>query len=172
VNRRLVIVAITLSLIAAACFVDPFLLGIIVIGASFWIGAPIFAVGLFMLLIAARRQQSLAPARKILLGIVTAVCIGGAAMLTNHFVQERAVVAAKAYPEQIAPLLEAYRQKHGVYPTSLDELPSKPRVPRLLRSSYGYRSDGHTYTFSFPQPGGLIDTWGYDSETRAWHLST
>jgi hypothetical protein len=45
-------------------------------------------------------------------------------------------------------------------------------VPRLLRGSYGYRSDGRSYSFHFRQPGGLIDTWDYDSETQTWHLST
>ena len=90
----------------------------------------------------------------------------------NGFIQERAVTAAKAYPARIAPLLEVYRKSHGFYPMKLDELPSKPSVPRLLRSSYGYRSNGHHYTFCFPQPGGIIDVWDYDSETKSWHLST
>jgi hypothetical protein len=173
VNRRLVIIgSIALSLGVIACVVDPFLLGIVVIGASVWIGGPLLAVGIIMLLIAARRQQSLAPAMRLLAGVVLAVCFGGTAMLVNHFVQKGAVLDAKAYPQKIAPLLETYRRAHGTYPATLDQLPSKPSVPRLLRSPYGYRSDGQSYSFSFPEPGGLIDTWQYDSETRQWHLST
>ena len=88
----------------------------------------------------------------------------------NVRIQERAATEAKAYPDLVAPLLEQYRQQHGEYPSSLDQLPSRPRVPRLLRSSYGYRSDGVEYSFCFPQPGGLIDSWSYGSRTRKWHL--
>lgn len=98
--------------------------------------------------------------------------LAGVAWPLNHFAQERAVTAAKAYPERVAPLLDAYRQAHGSYPTSLDQLASKPTVPRLLRRSYGYRSEGSRYSFSFLQPGGMIDTWDYDSTSKEWHLST
>lgn len=78
---------------------------------------------------------------------------------------------AKAYPAIIEPLLEAYRQTHGSYPTSLDQLPTKPAIPRLLRRPYGYRSDGTSYSFSFLPPDFGLDTWDYLSTTKKWHTT-
>jgi hypothetical protein len=95
-------------------------------------------------------------------------CFVGLAIPTNRFIQQRAVAAAKEYPAVVAPMLEAYRKTQGLYPTSLDQLPTKPSVPRLLRRPHSYRSDGLSYSFYFPAPGGLMDTWSYDSKTRQW----
>jgi hypothetical protein len=137
-----------------------------------WLAAPFAAVALVILVFAAASKRWLRPPILLLTGVFVIAGLMAVALPINGFIQERAVIAAKAYPERVAPLLEQYRQQHGTYPTTLDQLPSYPHVPRLLRSSYGYRSDGQHYTFTFPQPGGMIDVWDYSSETHTWHLST
>ncbi len=107
----------------------------------------------------------------ILVGLVAAVLFLTGVWTSTHFAQKRALAEAKAYPALIGPLLEAYRQKHGAYPTCLDQLPTKPALPLLLRAPYSYRSDGTSYSFSFLVPGFGLDTWDYDSITRRWHTS-
>ena len=107
----------------------------------------------------------------ILVGLVTAVLFVTGVWISTHFAQKRALAEAKAYPALIEPLLEAYRQKHGTYPTSLDQLSTQPALPQLLRGPHSYRSDGTSYSFSFLPPGYGLDAWDYLSITRKWHTS-
>jgi hypothetical protein len=171
-GRHLILAAVVAAFAAVVWFVDPFLLIVLGVAPLIWIGLPASLIAGILLLIAVRTGRSRRPALRVLSVVGVFVCFVGLAIPTNHFIQQRAVTAAKAYPARVGQLLEAYRQTHGFYPTSLNQLPNKPSVPRLLRSSYGYRSDGRSYSFCFDQPGGLIDTWNYDSETRQWNLST
>ena len=171
-GRYFILAAVAVVFAAVVWLMDPFLLIILGVAPLLWIGLPALLIAGILLLVAVRAGRSRRPALTILSVVAAFGCFVGLAIPANHFVQQHSVAAAKEYPGRVAPLLEAYRQAHGSYPTSLNQLPTKPVVPRLLRSSYGYRSDGSTYSFCFGQPGGLIDTWDYDSETQTWHLST
>jgi hypothetical protein len=171
-NRWLVIAAVFVAcFIAVVWCMDPFILMMLGISVA-WIGIPALLVAGILWLFAVRYGRSNRPALMILSIVAALGSFVGIAIPSNRFVQQRAVVAAKDYPSRVAPMLEAYRSRHGAYPANLAQLPTKPSLPRLLRSSYGYRSDGSSYSFSFPQPGGLIDTWEYSSETKTWYLST
>ncbi|MEK7952062.1 hypothetical protein [Luteolibacter soli] len=171
-NRRPVIgVVLVACFIAVVWCMDPFVL--MMLGALVaWIGIPALLVAGILWLFAFHYGRSNRPAWTILSIVAALGCFVILAIPANRFVQQRAVVAAKDYPSRVAPMLEAYRRTHGAYPTNLAQLPAKPTLPRLLRSPFGYRSDGSSYSFSFPQPGGLIDSWEYSSETDTWHLST
>ena len=149
-------------------FVDPFALFLFGVGSLVLIGGPVAVFGVFHLL---RDGSSHSLGRRVLKAVGGYACFISLLITANHFAQEHAVANAKAYPAQLAPLLEAYRKEHGTYPKSLDLLPSKPPVPRLLRNS-AYHSNGQGYGFCFPQPGGLIDVWCYDSETQTWNFSS
>lgn len=139
--------------------------------AALFLCTALLAVGLFILCFSlATRRAWRPPVVLMVIAVVGAGMVVGAVSL-NHLVQDRAVLHAKAYPERVAPQLESYRQAHGNYPQSLDQLPAAPRLPRLLRDR-AYSSDGRSYSFQFPSPGGFIDVWVYSSETRSWHLST
>lgn len=170
-NGRYLILA-AVAFVAVVWFTDPLLLVLFSVGPLIWIGLPTSLIAVGHLLDSIRKGRSRHPALKILTVVAVFGCLVGVAIPTNRFIFGRAVTVAKEYPARVAPLLEAYRQAHGSYPTSLDQLPAKPAVPRLLRRAYGYRSDGSRYSFWFPQPGGLIDRWDYDSETQTWRLST
>lgn len=166
-------VSIALIVAAFAAIVwwtEPFLLllfGII----TLWVSLPMALLAAVLLWYANKTGFPRPAALTLLYVTLGLVCFVGLAIPTNYFVQEYAVAVAKAYPARVAPLLEAYRQAHGAYPTNLDQLPSKPSLPGLMRG-FGYHSDGRSYYFSFPQPGGLIDVWSFDSRTGTWHLST
>ncbi len=151
---------------------DPFLLFVLGVAPLVWVGVPASVLAAILWLVAVRRGSSPRPALTILLLVGLFGGLVGLGIPANWMVQRRAVAAAKAYPEQVAPMLEDHRRRHGEYPPGLDGLSEKPAVPRLLRSSYGYRSDGVRYWFCFRQPGSLIDCWDWDSETRKWSLST
>jgi hypothetical protein len=153
----------------AVWLADPWLLYFIVIPALVFLAAvalccvPALVWGLVS-------HRSLRPPLTLLGIAIAAAALAGAAIPANRFFQAQAEAAAKAYPDRVAPLLESYRQAHGTYPARLEQLPSAPRPPRLLRGSY--HSDGNVYSFYYNVPGGLIDVWTYESETHRWHLST
>ncbi len=152
----------------AILFADPFYLFLFGVGSLVLIGGPVAVFGVFHLL---RDGGSHSLGRRVLKAAGRYACFIGLLMVANYFAQEHAVANAKAYPEQVAPILEAYRKEHGTYPKSLDLLPSKPPVPRLLRDS-AYQSNGQGYGFCFSQPGGFIfDVWCYDMETQTWNFS-
>ncbi len=167
----LVVVALAAAFAAVVWFVDPFLLTALGVWLLGWIGLPASLFAIVLLRIAIRGGGSLRPALTILSSVAVFCCLLGVAVPANKFVHECAVATAKEYPARVAALLEGYRQAHGAYPTSLDQLPARPPVPRLLRGEHGYHSDGRSYSFSFGQPGGFIDTWEYDSGTQIWQLS-
>jgi hypothetical protein len=167
-----VFLAILIAGVFAAVVVlaDPFLLILCGVAPLLWIGLPAALIGFILLAIAFYTGRSLRPAF-IVLGIVFGfACFVGLAIPANDFLQERAVVTAKEYPARVAPLLEAYHRAHGTYPASLDQLPSRPSLPRLMKG-FGYSTYGNGYSFMFPEPGGWINTWNYDSETGKWHLT-
>lgn len=166
------IVGVLAAFLAAVWFMDPFVMMILGMASLVLVGAPGALAGMVMLLTGPKQKRPLRPALTLLLSVAAYGALVGLAVPANKGVQERAVSAAKGYPEQIAPLLEDYRKTHGSYPASLDQLPAKPSIPRLLRSGHGYRSNGSSYRFSFNVPGGLVDTWDYHSETGMWHLTT
>jgi hypothetical protein len=171
--KRIIAIAIAIVVFTLlAYFPDPFLLLIVAVGGGFWIGLPCIFGGFIALLIAISKQRS--PRIPLLfIGSVFAIfALCAMAIPINSYIYHHAELAAKAYPEKIRPLLEAYRASHGAYPTSLDQISDKPPPPRLLRTSFSYHSDGKTYSFAFAKPGGLIDVWDYSSETHEWHLST
>lgn len=157
---------------AVVTYADPMLLFILVYAGLLFLVAPCAAVALVILVFAIASKRWLRPPILLLIGVFTVAALLALSLPINGYIQQRAVVAAKAFPDRVAPMLEEYRRQHGAYPASLDQLPSHPHVPRLLRTSYGYRAQGQTYTFTFPQPGGMIDVWDDSSETHTWHLST
>jgi len=152
-------------------FVDPFLVGAFM-SLPLLAAIPCFVIGLVWLVVSRTQGRSIPQPCILIFTAFAMACLAWPTLTANRWVHQRAADAAKHYPEQVSPLLEAYRREHGAYPRSLDQLPSKPPMPRLLRKSYSYKSDGRTYSFSFAQPGGLIDTWHYDSETHTWYLET
>lgn len=155
---------------AVIFWMDPLFVTILSHYGLRFLALPAAAIAVIFLLFAAGTRRPCRPPLILLLWILIISSLVAAAPPANLVIQERAVANAKAYPARVAPLLEAYRQTHGAYPTSLSQLPSKPFVPRLLRRSYGYHSDGTSYSFRFPIS--IMDSWEYDSKTQKWHAST
>jgi len=172
-HRKLTLIGLIVGavLLAILAIVDPFPLLVLGLGSLLWLALPVGVFTTILLVLAICKQRSRRIPIVILTGVLVFAALVGLAIPLNRVVHDRGVVAAKAYPEQVEPMLEAYRSQHGRYPERLDQIPAAPRMPWLLRR-FGYHSDGSKYWFTFPQPGGLIDVWDYISETHKWHLST
>lgn len=147
-------------------FVDPLaVLGLAVVAlAGLGIGA---LVGLPALVIAWRAKEPLGPIGRVFRGVGL---LAGFVLLTvalNRGIMTLRVAQAKAYPARVAPQLEAFREKHGAYPEELSEIPELPFQPLMF--SWSYLSTGESYSFRFSVPGGMIDTWNFDSEEPGWY---
>jgi hypothetical protein len=73
----------------------------------------------------------------------------------------------EAYTSKVMPQLEAYRQAHGFYPNTLDELSDIPAVPKYLQ----YSTKPGSYTFSFSDQSGTAffpADYIYTSESHRW----
>lgn len=171
-EKRHLKAALLIALFAALAFwADPLLLKFLGLVPLLWIGLPVALCGLVRLLVAIKTGDSRESGLALLGAVLKFGCFVALVIPANHFMQERAVAAAKAYPDSVVPLLEAYREVHGAYPASLDQVQAAPPLPRLLRNRWGYHSDGKSFTFSFPQPG-MFGGWQYHSERMKWDLST
>lgn len=142
---------------AVVTYADPLLFLVLALGCAF--------IALVTLVCVAACKPSSSIPGVLLLGIIAALV----ALPINQFIQQKAETAARAYPARVAPFLEQYRSEHGTYPASLNQLPSYPRAPRLLRGDHHYSSDGQQYSFGFSRS---LESWHYSSETHTWHLST
>ena len=166
-----VLLLVAFGYLAIVYLADPFQLLVLGLCGILWVGLPAAIIGIVIMLIFVNVRKKRRVPLYVVGSLVVLAVLMGAAMPLNRLFQEQAVIDAKAYPARVDPLLSAYRQAHGTYPKTLDQIPSAPPLPRLLRRC-GYRSDGRTYWFTFPKPGGLIDVWDYSSETQKWDLST
>ncbi|HEY0072790.1 MAG TPA: hypothetical protein VGB77_01720 [Abditibacteriaceae bacterium] len=92
-------------------------------------------------------------------------------VFVGRIFQRQDIAEAKAYPAKVAPFLEKYRKKHGVYPARLELLSSKPKHPRISAFIYG-TDDSRSYHFRFLDPGRVVsfDEWQYNSTTRNWQF--
>lgn len=171
-KRTITISALIVIYAASAYFPDPFILLVFTLGAGLWLGLPILVGCMIASLVALLAHRSPKIPISIAAVVIAIFAFSGLAIPANSYIHKQAEITAKAYPEKIIPFLEAYREQHGSYPANLDELPDKPPLPRLLRTSHAYRSDGTTFSFFFPKPGGLLDAWYFDSDSREWQLAT
>jgi hypothetical protein len=171
--KRAIIISVLIVIYALLAYSpDPFFLLVFTLGAGLWLGLPILIGCLIASLIAFFAHRSARIPIYIAATVVSIFAFSGLAIPANVYIHKQAEITAKEYPERIIPFLEAYREEHGHYPTSLDEVPNKPPLPRLLRTPHAYKSDGTTFSFFFPKPGGFLDAWHFSSDTREWQLAT
>ena len=88
---------------------DPFQLFLLVAVGLLWVAAPCAAVALVILVIAVASKRRSRPPILLLTGVFVIAGLMAVSLPINSFMQEMAVVAAKAYPDRVGPLLEQYR---------------------------------------------------------------
>ncbi len=153
-----------------AWMLDPFVLAILLFVPLVWIGLPILFFGSIAALLQVLRGRTPKWPLRIVAGAAFFGMLGFGAVYLNGKVYDHRVTAAKRYANEVAPLLEAYRNLHGRYPETLGDLPSFPPLPWLLDKA-SYRAEGEAWVLFFPNPDGWIDIWQYDSRTGVWVLS-
>src|SRR5438046_1511585 len=100
-GRYLILAAAVVVFAAVVWLMDPVLLIILGVAPLLWIGLPASLIGGIILLIAIRTGRSRRPALTLLSVVAAFACFVGLAIPTNHFIQQRAVTAAKEYPARV-----------------------------------------------------------------------
>lgn len=93
----------------------------------------------------------------------TIVSLWPGSILRNHDIR-----AAKGYCESLVPKLEAFHRAHGSYPSSVEPVADTSHLPRLLRGSQFYHSDGREYSFLFSNPARMMNFIEFSGAMKSW----
>jgi len=144
-----------------------FLHHVAVLGCTVWIGLPLFVVGGVVFVIGRRKASPrlLSGAVWLLLaGLVVASSL--VSLIPGRRSANADISAAQRYCEEAANGLEEVKAKTGLYPTNLPS--STASLPRLLNAHAFFWSDGTNYQFTFPDPTGMMDMFGFDNGNKKW----
>jgi hypothetical protein len=92
--------------------------------------------------------------------------------VSGIFVRSRDVHHAQQFCEQLAASAEDWRDEHGSYPETLEQVMADGlEVPHLLQNLDNvYVSDGEAYVLSFSDQAGMLDSaMFYTSQDREWY---
>jgi hypothetical protein len=73
----------------------------------------------------------------------------------------------RRFVEQVLPLLDSHKMKHGAYPQSLEEVTDK-RLPHYLKGPNHYTSNGATFTFYYEGANSVISGLMLTDSHRKW----
>ena len=92
-------------------------------------------------------------------------------VFTGNMVLDHDIKKAKRFCEDLVPLLDAYQKANGEYPGGLNKIPPKDKKPpRIVRGdSFYYSREGDSFSFSFSDPGGMMNGWGYSGKHKEWY---
>jgi hypothetical protein len=140
---------------------------VFVFGAVVYIAVPGVVAGVVFW-----RVRQRGPTVRVLAKLAFAVSAVAASTIISGLVGTavlaRDIANAKRYCESLIPKLEQYRSAHGIYPTDLSALRDRGVPPRLLRDEDYYHSNGLGYSFSFGDPGGMMNGFARDQQSANW----
>jgi hypothetical protein len=139
----------------------------IALAIAVYLGLPIL-IASALSLIPRQRSRILAMLSRVALWAGLVALSAAVSMPIGAVVLRRDIAAAKRYCEDLVPDLDAYKRAHGRYPEGIDAVTAPTRAPRLLRPFPFYTSNGESFSFSFPNPGGMMNFFAYDSKRREW----
>ena len=145
---------------------------IITLGLGAYVGLPLLVLACLAAILAhfSAEPKLLKWAATIALACVLFIGTQAALLPAGAMLLEQDIDQAKTYCENLVPLLEAHRAKHGTYPEELGDLVGvgDRYLPRLLRSRDFYSAEAERLAFGFCVRGFFLDLHFYSSEDRQW----
>ena len=132
-----------------------------------FIALPVIVIGLLAYIFRHKWQWGSAVARACG-SIVFVVASTVVSFVPGRMLLKSDIAAAKGHCESLVPKLDAFRVTHGAYPSSIGELPNQEPLPRLLKGSEFYHSEGAAFSFSFGDPSGMLNGFAFDSQSKKW----
>ena len=140
---------------------------------AFFVGIPLFAIGLGVWRSAKTRKSELRQRTGISLMIAGGLLMTQwAAIPLGREIAYREIQEAQSFCESLIPSLENYKQINQKYPENLDAIiSSENELPDLLKLQDFYSGYEDNFQFSFIEPDSFIDRLHvYKSETHMWHV--
>ena len=140
---------------------------LIALGIAVYLGLPIL-IASALSFIPRQRSRILAVLARVALWAGLVALSAAVSLPIGAMVLRSDVATAKRYCEDLVPGLDAYKRAHGRYPEKIDAVNVPGGTPRLLRLYPFYSSDGESFSFSFSNPGALMNWYAYDSKRGKW----
>jgi hypothetical protein len=137
-----------------------------VMGAVVWVALP---AGVISGLLRFVTRRNGAPNRfaRVTLAIMCVALSTVVSAVAGSFVLQRDIAQAKAFCESLIPKLEQHRAKTLSYPDRLESI-DRRTPPYLLRSRPYYTGSPNAYSFSFDDPGGMMNGFAWSSDANRW----
>ena len=92
-------------------------------------------------------------------------------IFTGNMILDNDIKRAKRFCESLVPLLDAYQKENGEYPVGINNiLPLNSKPLMLVRSrNFYYNREGDSFSFSFSDPGGVMNGWAYSGKHKEWY---
>lgn len=142
--------------------------GIIVGCLLVFVGAPIALFMFLWTLFSLKRSGSIPEALKKSFSISAILGCGLLLSLSTGFgINRWEIHRTREFVAAIVPKLDAYRAKHGAFPTSLREV-GVERHPALLEDGSGYTAEQDYFKFEYWDSSGMMDGYEFNSSIRQW----
>ena len=140
--------------------------GIALLGA----GTIIFALLTWLLSMVFSEPTGPRFAKRLLFVGIIASSLGSTIPL-GGWIQEHDVATAKQYCENLIPLLEEFRQQHGMYPKKIEDLGNNFSPPWLLDCHADfYRRRDSGYSFHVHDHTLLFGEYRFTSDGQRWEI--
>ncbi len=145
-----------------------FLQQLVALGLVVWILGPaalfLVVAGLMMM----RRQEEVRGwLVKLSVLWVFAFLTVAVSMTVGDCVNRYQVHQTRRYVEKALPVLDAFHEKEGRFPETLDEA-GLDAPPKLLRENGAYSGVTHTFRFEYWDPAELMGGWEMIGDDREW----
>lgn len=165
-----IFISIVLNLAITFIWQGRFIFDILILAACIWVAAPLFLFSVVFLAVAYYKAHTIMihiGQIFVLASLVIASCT--ASLYFGGLLNEKNVKKAKAYCEQLVVRLDQERDQAGVYPTNLVGLITEAELPKILKGGHlYYHSQGTSFSFTFGDPGRMMNGWDFISTTRKW----
>ena len=163
-SRHLVPLSIAVIVNVVLIFVGrgSFLHMVGVMGLVVWVALPAGAVAGLLYFMKRRGRFARVTFAIACVALSTIVSAVGGTFLLQHDIAQ-----AKAFCESLVPKLEQHRAKTLSYPDRIEAI-DRRTPPRLLRDGDYYSGSPNAYSFSFSDPGGMMNGFAWDSHAGRW----
>jgi len=141
-----------------------------VMGGLCFIALPSMLGGAVLAINAHRSQSThLMAAALRFLGVVVILSLQVPGLLLGAHLAAVDTRNAERFCESLVPKLEAWKQSRGSYPEKIEQVvENNSSLPRLLRSTPFYESEGTNFEFTVPDSPSLFRIRIYDSGNKSW----
>ena len=134
------------------------------------IGVPVAIALIFVLIVRRKPDNSDRVCDGLATAAVSYLVFAGLFCASGRYVFERREAEVRSYVGAVIPMLDAYKQKHGRYPESIDGITDR-KLPYYFRQKQAYSSNGDSFTFYYETPDSIMGGMTITDQDRSWSIA-